>query len=102
MISKPETIAASLNVPERLLLFCIATDSDWAGAGITNATVRIMQVINLIEREPGATCFTLNGAGTFGAGGARRSPEFLACRGLSNIWRVRPSAQHHQSETFTF
>jgi hypothetical protein len=63
MISKPETIAASLNVSERLLLFCIATDSDWAGAGITNATVRIMQVINLIEREPGATRFTLTEQG---------------------------------------
>jgi hypothetical protein len=63
MISKPETIAASLNVSERLLLFCIATDSDWAGTGITNATVRIMQVINLIEREPGATRFTLTEQG---------------------------------------
>jgi hypothetical protein len=59
----PETIAASLNVSERLLLFCVATDSDWAGAGISIATARIMQVIDLIEREPGTTRLTLTERG---------------------------------------
>jgi hypothetical protein len=59
----PERIAASLTVSERLLLFCIAADSDWAGAGITNATVRMLQVIKLIEREPGTTRFTLTERG---------------------------------------
>jgi hypothetical protein len=59
----PERIADSLTVSERLLLFCVATDSDWAGAGITGATVRVMQVIDLIEREPGAKGFTLTDRG---------------------------------------
>jgi hypothetical protein len=39
-----ESIAASLTVSEQLLLFCIATDTDWAAAGITGATARLMQV----------------------------------------------------------
>jgi hypothetical protein len=59
----PETIAASLTVSERLLLFCVATDSDWAGAGITNATARTLQIIDLIEREPEATRFALTEQG---------------------------------------
>jgi hypothetical protein len=45
------TIAASLNVSERLLLSCIATDSDWAGAGITND-----RVANLVSGIRGSAC----------------------------------------------
>jgi hypothetical protein len=28
----PETIAADLTVPERMLLFCLASETDWANA----------------------------------------------------------------------
>jgi hypothetical protein len=63
MIPMPERIAASLNVSERLLLFCIATDSDWAGAGITNATVRFLEVIKLVEPKPAAKGFILTERG---------------------------------------
>lgn len=31
----PETIAAELTVPERALLFCLASNTDWAKAGVT-------------------------------------------------------------------
>jgi hypothetical protein len=33
----PESIAAALTVPERLLLFCLASDTDWQAASITHA-----------------------------------------------------------------
>jgi hypothetical protein len=58
-----ESIAASLTVSERLLLFCIATDTDWAAAGITGATARMMQVKSLIERDQAATHFVLTEQG---------------------------------------
>ena len=36
---KPESIAAELTVPERVLLFCLASDTDWGSkAGMTHAT----------------------------------------------------------------
>jgi hypothetical protein len=61
MAAKPttEAIAASLMVSERVLLFCIASDTDWPNAGITGATARTMQVKNLIERDRAATRYAL-------------------------------------------
>jgi hypothetical protein len=52
-MSKPlvEPIAASLTVPERLLLFCLASNTDWQKAGITHATARHLMVRGLIERQ---------------------------------------------------
>jgi hypothetical protein len=61
--SMPERIADSLSVSERLLLFCVATDSDWAGAGITNATLRFLEVIKLIEPKSAAKGFILTERG---------------------------------------
>jgi hypothetical protein len=46
-----ESIAAELTVPERLLLFCLASDTDWQAAGITHATAQHMMVRGLIERQ---------------------------------------------------
>jgi hypothetical protein len=48
-----ERIAAALTVPERVLLFCLASDTDWVAAGVTHATIRHLLVRNLIEREHG-------------------------------------------------
>jgi hypothetical protein len=47
------TIAAELSVPERVLLFCVASGTEWAGAGITGATATAMVVRGLIERDSG-------------------------------------------------
>jgi hypothetical protein len=54
MVAKPsaETIAAELAVPERILLFCLASDTDWQAASITHATAQHMMVRGLIERKP--------------------------------------------------
>jgi hypothetical protein len=45
------TIAAQLNVPERVLLFCLASGTEWAQAGVTGATTTMMLVRGLVERN---------------------------------------------------
>jgi hypothetical protein len=48
----PENIAEGLTVPERTLLFCIASGTDWQqAAGVTDATVTAMLVKELVERD---------------------------------------------------
>jgi hypothetical protein len=46
-------IAAELSVPERVLLFCVASETEWARAGVTGATATAMVVRGLIERDSG-------------------------------------------------
>jgi hypothetical protein len=43
--------AAELTVPERVLLFCVASETEWAQAGVTGATVTMMLVRGLVERD---------------------------------------------------
>jgi hypothetical protein len=45
-----EAIAAELTVPERVLLFCLASGTDWFKAGVTPTTAKRMLVTGLIER----------------------------------------------------
>ena len=52
---KPESAnvqAAALSVPERVLLFCVASETDWKRAGITDALPTSMIIKGLIAREP--------------------------------------------------
>ena len=65
MVAKqtPELILADLTVPERLLLFYLALDTDWAKAGVTHATAQHMLVKNLVERDQGAPRFLLTEQG---------------------------------------
>jgi hypothetical protein len=44
-------IAADLSTPERILLFCFASGTEWAEAGITGATVTRMTVRGLVDRD---------------------------------------------------
>jgi hypothetical protein len=39
------TIAADLTVQERVLLFCLASGTEWAQAGVTGATATAMLVV---------------------------------------------------------
>jgi hypothetical protein len=57
-----ESTAAALTVPERLLLFCLASGTDWQAAGITHATGQHMMVRGLIERRA-ATRYVLTEPG---------------------------------------
>jgi hypothetical protein len=45
------TPATDLSTPERVLLFCVASDTEWERAGITGATVTAMIVRGLIEQD---------------------------------------------------
>jgi hypothetical protein len=47
----PAAQAQALSIPARLLLFCVATRTNWERAGITRATVTTTVVRGLIERD---------------------------------------------------
>ena len=50
---KPTADAArALSIPERILLFCVASDTEWEHAGITGTTVTAMIVRGLVQRDP--------------------------------------------------
>jgi hypothetical protein len=51
MKGAPST-TADLSTPERVLLSCVASETEWAKAGITAATVTAMIVRGLIQRDP--------------------------------------------------
>jgi hypothetical protein len=55
--------AAKPTVPERVLLFCLAWDTDWQKAGVTPATPQHMMVCGLIERDLAASRFILTEQG---------------------------------------
>jgi hypothetical protein len=57
-----DSIAAELTVPERVLLFCLASDTNWVKAGVTHSTVQHLLVRNLVERDH-ATDFALTDQG---------------------------------------
>jgi hypothetical protein len=46
-----EEIAAELSVPERVLLFCLASGTDWLKAGVPTITVQHLLVRNLVDRD---------------------------------------------------
>jgi hypothetical protein len=48
---KGASTAAELSVPERVLLFCVASGTEWAQAGVTGATATAMLVRGLVERD---------------------------------------------------
>jgi hypothetical protein len=45
--SSPHDIASKLAASERVLLFCLASDTDWTIAGVTDATAQRMLVRGL-------------------------------------------------------
>jgi len=57
------TVAAALTVPERVLLFCLASDTDWQKAGVTHATAQDVMVRGLIDRGGAAGAYVLTDQG---------------------------------------
>ena len=51
-MDKAADIAAQLSVPERVLLFCLASGTEWVQAGVTGAITTMMLVRGLVERDP--------------------------------------------------
>ena len=61
-LDDPQAQAATLRIPERFLLFCIASKTEWERAGITGATATAMVIKRLIGRDA-AGKFTLTKQG---------------------------------------
>ena len=59
----PETLTAGLTVPERMLLFCLASDTDWRAAGVTHTTAQHLLLRGLIGRDPAAMRYVLTEEG---------------------------------------
>jgi hypothetical protein len=59
----PKTIAADLRAPDRIMLFCIASGTDWERGGVTHATAEHLLLRNLIDRDQSATRFKLTPLG---------------------------------------
>jgi hypothetical protein len=60
------TVAAELSVPERLLLFCVASGTEWERAGITASVVTAAIVRGLVQRDPlGQLSLTKEGRAAF-------------------------------------
>jgi hypothetical protein len=62
--SKPDALLApqsltSFSVQERVLLFCLASDTDWERAGVTHATAQHLLVRGLINRASTRARFKL-------------------------------------------
>jgi hypothetical protein len=51
MAKKPEPGATPLRVRERMLLFCVASGTDWQRAGVTGETITALVVRGLIVRD---------------------------------------------------
>jgi hypothetical protein len=61
--SRPEEIATEIGVQERVLLFCLASGTDWQRVGVTHATAQQMLVRDLIDRASTRTRFKLTPPG---------------------------------------
>ena len=57
------TIASDLRVPERIVLFCLASGTDWERGGVTHATAQQLLVRGLIDRDQSASRFKLTPIG---------------------------------------
>jgi hypothetical protein len=53
--------AEGLSVPERVLLFCIASDTPWHQAGVTERTVLNMVIKGMLNREGSHLSLTRQG-----------------------------------------
>jgi hypothetical protein len=53
MSKRLDAIHSELSTPERILLFCVASGTEWEWAGVTGATVTVLVVRGLIERDAG-------------------------------------------------
>jgi hypothetical protein len=68
-MSDAPSIAADLTAPERILLFCIASGTEWKRAGITGETVRAMILVRglVLSDRLGRLSLTKQGQDTLDA-----------------------------------
>jgi hypothetical protein len=51
MSKRLDAVRTELSIPERILLFCVASGTEWESAGVTGATVTVLVVGGMIERD---------------------------------------------------
>jgi hypothetical protein len=61
-----EQIATRLTLPQRVLLFCVASGTDWRKFGIQNPTVQLTILHGLVERENEQLVLTNQGRAILG------------------------------------
>jgi hypothetical protein len=61
--SPADTVAAGLTIAERVMLFCLASNTNWEGAGIRHAIAQRMLLRGLINRDSGPARFKLTPMG---------------------------------------
>ena len=59
----PAKIASDLRVPERIMLLCLASGTDWERAGVRHATAQQLLVRGLVDRDQSAGRFKLTTLG---------------------------------------
>ena len=68
MAKRPTPDIAALTVRERMLLFCVGSETDWQRAGVTGETVTNMIVKGLVVRDAlGRPALTDDGRATLRA-----------------------------------
>jgi hypothetical protein len=72
----PETIAGGLTVPARILLFSLASNTDWAKPGVTHSDIQHTLVRNLVERDQAANRFVLTAQGCAMVSLLRNAPQY--------------------------
>jgi hypothetical protein len=59
----PAAMASLLSVQERILLFCLASGTDWQRAGVNVGAATLLMVRNLVERDQSPARFRLTSFG---------------------------------------
>jgi hypothetical protein len=99
--SKPETIASDLPVSERVMLFCLASGTDWVRAGVRHATAQQVLLRGLIDRASTRARFKLTPLGR-GVLAALLKPPVDDQGGWSRrAWRTRPHTLRRKSTNGT-
>src|SRR6266571_3477610 len=70
----PENLASKLTVPERVLLFCLASGTDWVRAGVNPSVAQHMLVRDLVARDQTGNRFVLTALGRAVLAALLRSP----------------------------
>ena len=55
--------STKLTVAQRVLLFCVASDTDYGKVGITSASVQLAVIRNLVERDEATSRLVLTDQG---------------------------------------
>jgi hypothetical protein len=82
-----QQIATGLTVPERVLLFCLASNTDWQKAGVTHATAHHILVRGLTRA---ARCWRRCWGAKANRGGDAKGPGWQGSSSRVQHWSEQP------------